>query len=181
MYSASRKVVGKSARDSPERCCGWLWVHCFPKKFERMAREAMDICLRVIKESNKSRFDSYSQEQCIDHIPYYFSELSRAHFSDNLLEIAVSTVSEYSFRYIEKIRHLPWIINFWKPAKPRLSCARDEHLITVALNITHVRTCFRLNFHSQGILTEILVLGCNTVSDFLYYIACFFSRYYLSV
>ena len=67
----------------------------------------MVICLRVIKESNKSRFDSYSQEKCIDHIPYYFSELSRANFSDNLLEIAVSTVSEYSFRYIEKIRHLP--------------------------------------------------------------------------
>ena len=68
----------------------------------------MDICLRVIKESNKSRFDSYSQEQCIDHIPYYFSELSRAHFfRQPSRNIAVSTVSEYSFRYIEKIRHLP--------------------------------------------------------------------------
>ena len=42
------------------------------------------MCLRVLKESNKSRFDSYSrQEQCIDHIPYYLSGLSRAHFSDN--------------------------------------------------------------------------------------------------
>ena len=42
--------------------------------------------LRVLKESNKSMFDSYSrQEQCIDHIPYYLSGLSRAHFfSDNL-------------------------------------------------------------------------------------------------
>ena len=49
-----------------------------------MAREAMDLCLQVLKESNKSRFDSYqvapSQEQCIDHIPYYLSGLSRAHF-----------------------------------------------------------------------------------------------------
>ena len=43
------------------------------------------MCLRVLKESNRSRFDSYSrQEQCIDHIPYYLSGLSRAHFSDNL-------------------------------------------------------------------------------------------------
>ena len=43
--------------------------------------EAMDLCLRVLKESNKSRFDSYSrQEQCIDHIPYYLSGLSRAQF-----------------------------------------------------------------------------------------------------
>ena len=35
-------------------------VHCFSKEFQRMAREAMDIYLRVLKESNKSRFDSYS-------------------------------------------------------------------------------------------------------------------------
>ena len=29
------------------------------KKFERMAREATDICFLVLKESNKCRFDSY--------------------------------------------------------------------------------------------------------------------------
>ena len=46
-----------------------------------MVREATDICLRVLKESSKSRFDSFSRyEQCIDHIPYYLSGLSRAHF-----------------------------------------------------------------------------------------------------
>ena len=51
----------------------------------------MDVCLRVLKESSKSRFDSYSrQEQCIEHIPYYLSGLSRAHFFQaNFLEIAV--------------------------------------------------------------------------------------------
>ena len=54
----SKKVVEKSARDTPERDCGWFWVHCSSKKFERMARETMDICLWVLKESNKSRFDS---------------------------------------------------------------------------------------------------------------------------
>ena len=60
-YTAvSRKVVRKSARDNPERYCGWFLVHCFSTNFQRMAREAMDICLRVLKESNKSRFDSYS-------------------------------------------------------------------------------------------------------------------------
>ena len=43
--------------------------------------EAMDLCLRALKESNKSRFDSGSvREQCIDHIPYYLSGLSRAQF-----------------------------------------------------------------------------------------------------
>ena len=51
------------------------------KKLERMVREATDIRLRVRKESNKSRFDRFSRYgQCIDHIPYYLSGLSRAHF-----------------------------------------------------------------------------------------------------
>ena len=77
----SRKVGGKNARDNPERYRGWLWGHCSSKKFERMAREAMDMCSRVLKESNKSRFDSFSRyEQCIDHIPYYLSGMSRAYF-----------------------------------------------------------------------------------------------------
>ena len=46
----------------------------------------MDVCLRVLKESNKSRFDSLQcQEQCIDHISYYLSGLLRVHFfPDNL-------------------------------------------------------------------------------------------------
>jgi len=39
----SRKVVGISVRDNPEMYCGWFWVHCSSKKFERMAREAMDV------------------------------------------------------------------------------------------------------------------------------------------
>ena len=82
-YTAiSKKVVAKSARDNPERDCGWLWViYSSSKKFKRMAREALEVCLWVLKESNKSRFDSsVGQEQCIDHIPYYLSGLSRAHF-----------------------------------------------------------------------------------------------------
>ena len=56
-----------------------------PRNLKELARKAMKMCLRVLKESNKSRFDSYSrQEQCIDHIPYYLLGLSRAHFSNNL-------------------------------------------------------------------------------------------------
>ena len=58
----------------------------FQRNLKELARKAMEMCLRVLKESNKSRFDSYSrQEQCIDHIPYYLSGLLRAPF----LEIAV--------------------------------------------------------------------------------------------
>ena len=59
---------------TPKGIVGCFWVHRFSRKFERMVGEAMDICLWVLKDSNKS----------IDHIPYYLSGLSRAHFSDNL-------------------------------------------------------------------------------------------------
>ena len=45
---------------NPERYCGWFWVHCSLKKFERMTRETMDVCLWVLKESRNSKFDSYS-------------------------------------------------------------------------------------------------------------------------
>ena len=47
----------------------------------------------AIKKGNKSRFASYRiREQCIDHIPYYLSGLSRAHlFPTTFLEIAVYT------------------------------------------------------------------------------------------
>ena len=57
----------------------------FQRNLKELARKALEMCLRVLKESNKSRFDSYTrQEQCIDHIPHYLSGLSCAHFSRNL-------------------------------------------------------------------------------------------------
>ena len=56
----------------------------FQRNLKELARKAMDMCLRVLKESNKSRTDSYSrQEQCIDHIPYYLPGLSLHVFSHN--------------------------------------------------------------------------------------------------
>ena len=77
----SRKVVGKSARDNPIGIVGGFEFTVLRRNLKELARKAMEICLRVLKESNKSRFDSYSrQEQCIDHIPYYLSGLSRPHF-----------------------------------------------------------------------------------------------------
>ena len=74
-YTAiSRKAVGKSARDHPERYFGWFCVHSSSsRKFERVAREAMDVCLRVLKKSSKSRFDGYSVRNSvliISHITF---------------------------------------------------------------------------------------------------------------
>ena len=42
----------------PKSFVGGFEVHCSSKKFEKMAREAMDVCLQVLKESNKRGFDS---------------------------------------------------------------------------------------------------------------------------
>ena len=50
-----------------------------------MAREAMDVCLRVLKESNESRFESYSvrnSELIVSHIT--FRDCRVRIFSDNL-------------------------------------------------------------------------------------------------
>ena len=59
-YTAISRKGEKSARDNPERYCGWFWAHYSSKKFEIVAREAMDVCVRMLNFSNKSRFVSYS-------------------------------------------------------------------------------------------------------------------------
>ena len=78
LYTAiSRKVVGKSARDNPERYCGWP----FEFTVERMAQEAMDARLRVLKESNKIRFDDSCVRNSILIISHVtFRDYRRAHF-----------------------------------------------------------------------------------------------------
>ena len=65
----------------PKGIVGGFEFSVLQRNLKELARKAMEMCFRVLKESNKSRFDSYSgKEQCIDHIPYYLSGLSRAHF-----------------------------------------------------------------------------------------------------
>ena len=65
----------------PKGIVGGFEFTVLQRKLKELARKAMKMCLQVLTESNKSRFDSYSrQEQCIDHIPYYLSGLSHAHY-----------------------------------------------------------------------------------------------------
>ena len=78
----------KCTRQCPSRKVLWValsWIS-YPEKFERTAREAIDVCLRLLKESNNIRFDSCSVRNSVlvDHIPYYLSGLSLEHFSDHL-------------------------------------------------------------------------------------------------
>ena len=50
-----------------------------------MAREAMDLCLQLLKESNKSRFDSYSVRKSVLIISHITFRDCRVHiFFDNL-------------------------------------------------------------------------------------------------
>ena len=87
------KGCRKSAFDNPERYCGWFWIHCSSKKFERMAREAMEICLRVLKKSNKSRFDSYSRHQVTSKMVSRFAAVTNKEISQ-IIKRAVPEIHE---------------------------------------------------------------------------------------
>jgi len=56
-------------------------VLCSAEKFERMAREAIEVCLRTAKRKQQWKIRQLQcQEQGVGHIPYYLSGLSRALF-----------------------------------------------------------------------------------------------------
>ena len=74
------KRHGFTAVNTQKGIVGGFEFTVFQRSLKELAGKAVDICLRVLKESNKSRFDHYSQEQCIELIPDYLSGLSRAHF-----------------------------------------------------------------------------------------------------
>ena len=64
---------------------GFEFAACSSKKFERMTQEAMDVCLRVLKESNKRSFDSYSVWNSLLIISLITFRDRRVHiFADNL-------------------------------------------------------------------------------------------------
>ena len=74
----------------PKGIVGGFEFTVLSKKFKRMAREAMDMCLRVLKESNKSRFDSYSVRNSVLLISHTTFRDCHVHiFPTTFLEIAV--------------------------------------------------------------------------------------------
>ena len=107
--------------ERPWRCVCECWVHCSWKKFERMAREAMDMCLRVLKESNKRSFDSYSVRNSvliISHIT--FRGCCGEFFSDNLSQNScipnmvspcwLRRISQGDWRQSETAKYFEWTI-----------------------------------------------------------------------
>ena len=73
---------------TPKGIVGGVDFTVFSKKFER---ESMDICLRMLKESNKSRFDSYSVRKGVLNI-------SQITFRDSRLHICLTTFLEIAVR-----------------------------------------------------------------------------------
>ena len=69
-------------------------------KFERMTQEVMDVCLQMLKKSNKSRFNSYSDRNSVLIISHITFRDCCVHFffPTTFLEIAV---------YIS-LRRTPW-------------------------------------------------------------------------
>ena len=62
----------------------------FHRNLKELTGKAMEMCLRVLEESNKSRFDSYShQEQCWSYPILPFGIVECTFFTTTFLEIAV--------------------------------------------------------------------------------------------
>lgn len=59
VYSYFEKVCWKNVQATTRKYCGKFFPR-FSKKFESTAEEAMEICLRTLKEGNKSRFENSS-------------------------------------------------------------------------------------------------------------------------
>ena len=64
-----------------------------------MAREAMDVCLRVLKESSKSRFDSYSVRSSVLIVSHITFRHCHVHFflRTIFLEASSTRVVTYPF------------------------------------------------------------------------------------
>ena len=89
-----------------------------------MAGEAMDICLWVLKESNKSRFDSYSVRNRVLNISHIASRDCRAHiFPTTFLEIAIfENIFEWRYNWKNYLRH------YLSPLEERyMRCSCDQN------------------------------------------------------
>ena len=102
----SRKVVVKSTRNNP-KYCGWLWIHCSSKKFQRRAGKGMDERLRVLTESVKSKFDNYSVRNSVLIISHITFRDCHVHifFPTTILEIAVFALSAFGSMKNKRCRH----------------------------------------------------------------------------
>ena len=95
VYSSFEKGCRKKVQKCTRQSRKVLWV--FSGNSEKMARDTMDVCLRVLRDTNKSRFDSYSARnvRCFETV----FELKQ-HFLENCqAEISPATDTTFQIGY----------------------------------------------------------------------------------
>ena len=130
----------KSAHDNPKRYFVWFWVHSSSKKIERIAREAMDICLWVLKESKKSRFDSCGVRNSvliISHITY--RDCCVHTFSNNLSQTNLAITERILACWLVESYGL-WEYRPWKWR----NMSRSAGCFVFGLKLCSETTCLRL-------------------------------------
>ena len=108
-----RKAVGKKVLATiPKGIVGDFEFTVFKGIWKNMVLEPMDVCFRVLKESNKRRFDSYIVENCNfrDCRVHIFSDsLSR----DSCLAKMFVSISLYLFIFDLCLFFLPYLSTRW--------------------------------------------------------------------
>ena len=140
-YTAiSGKVGGRSACDNPETYCGWFWVHCSSKKFERIAGETMDIIMfaNAKGKQQKYRFHSYSVRNSVLIISHIAFRDWRVHnFPTIFLGIAVYALHRISHWCNNSILQGPWRDTIWRGCiHPRLVFPPDYSLSPPKMRLT---------------------------------------------
>ena len=90
----TKRVPFTAEPEIPEILTKWKAPFEFTVVERNLARETMDACLRVLKESNKSKFDSYCVRNSVLIISHVTFRDCRVHtFSNNLSRNSCMTVA----------------------------------------------------------------------------------------
>ena len=98
VYSSFEKGCRKKVQKCTRQSRKVLWV--FSANSEKMACDTMDVCLRVLRDTNKSRFDRYS----VRNVPCFESVFQlKQHFLENCqAEISPATDTTFQIGYYAK-------------------------------------------------------------------------------
>ena len=119
----------------------------------------MDVCLLGLKESNKSRLDSYTvKNKCIDHIPYYLSGFLRAQFLRQLYiqqNADTSNSDNANSPLTRTMFHLPWIspqvsVIFTRLRRTRIKLEFPANLDSTSSPLIKISLKFTLNNSNSG-------------------------------
>ena len=126
-YSSFEKGCRKKVQKCTRQSRKVLWV--FSGNSEKMARDTVDVCLRVLRDTNKSRFDSYS----VKNVPCFETVFQlKQHFLKNCqAEISPST-ADTTFQ-----------IGYYAEGNKKFSISSEIHLaeaFSLVKNGIHIKT-----------------------------------------